>query len=203
VMFVSLCIYEGIHGHGRLINPPSRASMWRYGFDTPPDYNDNQGFCGGFNVQHTRNGGKCGICGDAYAGAIKEHETPGRYATGQIVKNYQSGETIKVDVEITANHKGYFIFKLCANNNVKKDPTQDCFDQTRLTSPSGSDKFYIDYSTGIKQLYVVLPSNLVCTQCILQWTYITGNSWGVSPNGTGCVGCGPQENFRACSDIAV
>lgn len=37
-------------GHGRLADPPSRASAWRFGFNTPKDYNDNEGFCGGFNV---------------------------------------------------------------------------------------------------------------------------------------------------------
>lgn len=41
---------SSIHGHGRLIDPPGRASMWRYGFNTPVDYNDNQLFCGGYNV---------------------------------------------------------------------------------------------------------------------------------------------------------
>lgn len=44
------CFISLVHGHGRLVNPPGRASMWRYGFDTPVDFNDNQLFCGGFNV---------------------------------------------------------------------------------------------------------------------------------------------------------
>ena len=30
-----------------------------------------------------------------------------------------------------------------------------------------------------------------------------GNSWGVDENGTGCVGCGPQEQFRGCADVAI
>ena len=30
-----------------------------------------------------------------------------------------------------------------------------------------------------------------------------GNSWGVGDNGKGCVGCGPQEQFYGCSDIAI
>ena len=45
-----LCLAVAVNGHGRLIEPPSRASMWRYGFDNPPDWNDNQGYCGGFSV---------------------------------------------------------------------------------------------------------------------------------------------------------
>lgn len=36
--------------HGRLLEPPSRASMWRLGLPNPPNYNDNQLFCGGKQV---------------------------------------------------------------------------------------------------------------------------------------------------------
>ena len=39
-----------VEGHGRLVDPPSRSSAWRYGFDTPRNYDDNQLFCGGFAV---------------------------------------------------------------------------------------------------------------------------------------------------------
>ena len=39
-----------VSGHARLLQPPSRSSMWRFGFDNPPDYTDNQGFCGGIKV---------------------------------------------------------------------------------------------------------------------------------------------------------
>ena len=28
-----------------------------------------------------------------------------------------------------ANHKGYFEFKLCVNNDLKRDKQQDCFDK--------------------------------------------------------------------------
>lgn len=36
--------------HGRLVDPPSRSSMWRFGFNTPINYDDNQLFCGGYDV---------------------------------------------------------------------------------------------------------------------------------------------------------
>lgn len=49
----------------------------------------------------------------------------------------------------------------------------------------------------------LLPSGLTCTQCILQWRYIAGNNWGTCENGTGAVGCGPQEEFRACADVEI
>ena len=31
----------------------------------------------------------------------------------------------------------------------------------------------------------------------------SGNSWGVDKSGQGCVGCGEQEQFYGCSDIAI
>jgi hypothetical protein len=40
-----------VEGHGRMIDPPSRATMWRYGFDSPANYDDNQGYCGGKEVR--------------------------------------------------------------------------------------------------------------------------------------------------------
>ena len=119
-----------VSSHGRFTNPPSRASAWRYGFDTPADYDDNGNNCGGFSNQWNRAGGKCGICGDDWFADPREHEAPGGlYATGTIVNSYSAGQTIPVTIEITANHWGHFEFKLCANNDVTKDPKQDCFDK--------------------------------------------------------------------------
>merc|ERR1711890_121410 len=88
---------------------------------------------GGANHQNVAMGGKCGICGDPFDGPWP-HEAPGgRYANGHIVKTYTQGQSVKVAIEITANHLGYFTFKLCPNNNVKQDPKQDCFDEPVLT----------------------------------------------------------------------
>lgn len=48
-----------------------------------------------------------------------------------------------------------------------------------------------------------LPEGLECSHCVMQWRYIAGNNWGSCGNGTEAVGCGPQEEFRACADIAI
>lgn len=70
ILFSSILVLPSLfqlaESHGRLIEPPSRASMWRYGFSTPPNYNDHELYCGGFTRQWQTNGGKCGICGDAW-----------------------------------------------------------------------------------------------------------------------------------------
>ncbi len=49
-IFLFMPYVMDVNGHGRLVIPPSRGSMWRYGYDNPPNYDDNQLFCGGFSV---------------------------------------------------------------------------------------------------------------------------------------------------------
>ena len=43
---------RGAEGHGRLMDPPARNSMWRFGFPNPVNYNDNELFCGGYAGQN-------------------------------------------------------------------------------------------------------------------------------------------------------
>jgi len=49
-VLLQLLLYDSVYGHGRLVEPPSRASMWRYGYGTKPDFRDNEQWCGGFRV---------------------------------------------------------------------------------------------------------------------------------------------------------
>lgn len=42
---------RGVFGHGKVMDPVNRLSAWRKGFKTPPNYTDNQGFCGGKEVR--------------------------------------------------------------------------------------------------------------------------------------------------------
>ena len=51
IMGSVLCnVVRIVLGHGRLMEPPSRSSMWRLGYNTPHNYQDNELFCGGFQV---------------------------------------------------------------------------------------------------------------------------------------------------------
>ena len=52
-----------------------------------------------------------------------------KLCAGTIVRKYSEGSWIPVIVDITTNHGGYFIFKLCHNDDITKDPDQDCFDE--------------------------------------------------------------------------
>ncbi|KAF8764488.1 hypothetical protein HNY73_022554 [Argiope bruennichi] len=179
--------------------------MWRFGFETKPNYNDNELFCGGYTVQWQRNGGKCGICGDAWdAPKPRPNEAGGIYGKGIIVGNYKPGQEVKSIVELTANHKGFFEFKLCPHNDPKTVATQDCLDQYLLELADGSGtKYYPSTRTGKFVVNLRLPQHLTCSQCVFQWTYTAANNWGRCDNGTSKVGCGPQETFRGCADVAI
>lgn len=39
----------------------------------------------------------------------------------------------------------------------------------------------------------------------IQWLFfvVVGNNWGICDDGTGAAGCGPQETFRSCADVAI
>ncbi|KAK2580245.1 hypothetical protein KPH14_012499 [Odynerus spinipes] len=190
--------------HGRLVEPPSRASMWRYGFDTPHDYNDNECYCGGFNRQWERNNGKCGICGDPWdAPTPRLHETGGKYGNGVIVRRYRTGSVIPVHVQLTANHHGYFEFRTCPMTYRDKEVTQECLDKYLLLGENGTARYYPGPGNMVFEGFYKLPEGLTCKQCVFQWRYVAGNNWGDCGNGTGAVGCGPQEEFRACADITI
>ncbi|XP_047478848.1 uncharacterized protein LOC125031895 [Penaeus chinensis] len=191
-------------GHGRLVDPPSRASAWRFGFAVPVDYNDNEGFCGGFAHQYENQSGRCGICGDAWDENPRPHEAGGKYATGTIVRTYTEGQTITVRVDITSNHRGHFEFRICPNNNPSVEASQTCLNAHPLFKADGSGfEHKISTNNGEHAVQLQLPPGLTCTQCVMQWRYVAGNNWGYCEDGTGAVGCGPQEEFRACADVAV
>ena len=83
-----------------------------------------------FKVQYNLNHGRCGICGDAFSDpSPRPNEAGGKYGRGIIARTYSQGDVITVTVRITANHLGYFTFKLCPNDNVKKEVTQECLDK--------------------------------------------------------------------------
>jgi len=212
MFFLFLCLFPvGTLGHGSLIEPPSRSVMNMYGFhENPVDWNWGASYCGGRDHQHSSEiNGRCGICGDPWDANPREHEAPnGKYANGIITRNYQPGSEINVTVRIKTNHKGYFMFRLCKNDNVKKDPDQSCFDNPdsllRISS-SGSDRFNLTTPMGEGKNFSMtlrLP-NIQCDQCIIQWTYTTGHNSGICGDGSDKLGCGPQETFRACSDISI
>jgi hypothetical protein len=39
-----------VSGHGRMLDPPQRSSLWRFGYPTPANYDDDGLYCGGYRV---------------------------------------------------------------------------------------------------------------------------------------------------------
>ncbi|XP_053383505.1 uncharacterized protein LOC123540003 [Mercenaria mercenaria] len=201
---VLLSLANVVMGHGRLTDPPSRSSAFRYGFNTPVNYMDHQLNCGGFWNQWGLNNGRCGVCGDPYQGP-RENEAGGKYATGTIVRSYKEGQQISVETEITVPHGGgWSEFRICPNNDVNKPATQQCLDQYLLASPSGETRFVHAGTTGKFRITLLLPPGLTCTQCFLQWKWNTKQHNNCNPETHECcMGCGPQEQFYGCADISI
>lgn len=124
---------------------------------------------------------------------------------------------INTTIDITANHFGYFEFRLCPIDTGKSHRTrrltQSCLDQYLLTigpsdSKSNGDdtRYYLPH--GNKSYFYVpvqLPSEITfCNHCVLQWKYHAGNTWGKDAQGRKCLGCADQqEEFYNCADIAI
>ncbi|XP_043286015.1 uncharacterized protein [Venturia canescens] len=204
VAFFSIGI-SGIDGHGRLMDPVNRGSAYRKGFPTPVNWDDDGNYCGGFMVQYQLNNGLCGVCGDNYADKQpRANENGGTYGTGIIVETYKAGSDILANVEITANHFGYFTFDLCPLQNTTDIETEECFDAFKLELADGGFKYVVDTPrVGEYLVKLRLPDGLTCDHCVLRWQYTAGNSWGLCDDGTGAIGCGDQETFRTCSDIEI
>ncbi|XP_046618098.1 uncharacterized protein LOC124304106 [Neodiprion virginianus] len=209
ILFIAQALDDsGVKGHGRMMDPPSRNSMWRFGFPNPVNYNDNELFCGGYAVQWVQNQGQCGVCGDAYhTSEPRPHEAGGEFAKGTIVRHYTVGQEIEIEIELTANHWGRFELYLCPNNNPNSEATQECFDRYPLYLSGTNDvQFVIPTDSDKKAIFryqVVLPPYITCSQCVIQWNYYTGNMWGLCDNGTEAVGCGQPETFRNCADVSI
>ncbi|XP_063609455.1 uncharacterized protein LOC134783472 [Penaeus indicus] len=198
----------GVWGHGRLMDPPARNAMWRLGYPNPVNYNDNELYCGGFVVQYQKNDGKCGVCGDNWADKVpRDHEAGGLFGNGIVGRRYVAGQVIDIEAELTTNHKGYMELKLCPHNDPKTIITQECLDQYPLMIEGTQEsRWVIPLDSKKKEIFrwkVQLPEGITCTNCVVQWKYFAGNTWGTNAQGETGQGKGPQETFVNCADIVI
>lgn len=218
-LFLLLCFMPFVIGHARLYYPPSRASMWRFGFqNNKPNHNDNQGYCGGYDVMQNIFNGKCGVCGDPWLPRPRLHERGGKYYTGEATAYFKCNSVITAVIHVTANHKGFFEFRVCPydrpkpgdlelyENGTMIEVSQSCLDKNILSlAHKPGTKYYLppDSGVGFFTVPLRLPRGLRCRKCLFQWRYKAGNSWGVDSDGKSCIGCGTQEEFKACADIVI
>merc|ERR1712168_209376 len=132
------------------------------------------------------------------------HMDGGRYGNRIIGKTYKRGQTITVDVLLTASHLGYFEVRIGEFDN--KDTSGD--NEGKLNGylmklVKGGTKYRITTNgRRAHKIQLRLPSNLSCKRCVLQWWYRTGNSWGCDKEGCG-LGHGNQEHFVNCADVSI
>ena len=65
------------------------------------------------------------------------------------------GQVIEVEIELTANHWGYFELKLCPTNDRKVVSTQECFDKhpLMLDDDPSEHKFYVPLDSKKKDVF--------------------------------------------------
>ena len=96
VLLIVAATISSVHGHGRLIRPPNRSSIWRFpeyaSQNPPPNYTDNELYCGGVH-QAENPGTNCGPCGDPVgASRPRPNEHGGTYGRGIVTGRYNAGQ---------------------------------------------------------------------------------------------------------------
>ncbi|ODM90931.1 hypothetical protein Ocin01_15752 [Orchesella cincta] len=204
-IFITFAILSLVWGHGRLIVPPSRSSVWRlnqFVSQNPPiNLNDNELHCDGV-LQADEPGSNCGVCGDSILQNIpRDNEINGNFYRGIITDSYSAGQIIEVQTDITATHRGHMEWRLCTD---PKNETQACFNQHVLHLATGFGGTKVPVSkAGRYRTKLLLPEAVQCDHCIIQWNYRGGNKRGMCENGMRKLGCGPQNTFRGCSDVSI
>ncbi len=130
-LILAVCKIAHIEGHGRMIDPPARGSVWRLpegkGFPMVKFDTEWCGYNDPADKRNTRNV-TCGVCGPIYNGDpraytlilkrddqinanVTSFERSSSVYTGKIVKTYKKGEliTIKLRVCFILNHSQYCI----------------------------------------------------------------------------------------------
>jgi hypothetical protein len=202
LLLVVLAYLEEASGHGMMLEPPNRGSLWRFDWQQPANYNDNEFFCGGVVVQYGQNGGNCGVCGDNWASPVpRNNENTGKFGNGVVARTYAAGTAVTTSITLTANHLGTFTYSLCILSDPSKPETEECFVDLKLSD--GSSAYNVKSDDYIISNNIQLPAGVTCERCVLRWHYKSGNSWGMCNDGTQKMGCGAQETFRSCADISI
>ncbi|RHZ41302.1 hypothetical protein DYB26_015569, partial [Aphanomyces astaci] len=101
-----------------------------------------------------------------------------------------------LQVQITANHMGYFEFGLCKLNSLNDKESEECF--KTLVQPNGEKDWQLPAGAKTFNMQYMLPDGVSCdgdSHCVLRWHYVGWNNPDVGING--------QEQFWNCADIYV
>lgn len=199
---------DTVSGQGRLLSPPGRSSLWRFGYGTPENNNDNVLSCGGIKHRWEVNKGKCGVCGDPWDNKPRDNEAGGLYAKEIVSGVYKSGTYLQAIVDVANANGGYFEFRLCPNNNFSSPVKEECLNKGILTLEDGVSTRFDKIHDGMNIVMLKLPDDLTCDQCVLQWKYRSADQYGCEESTGSEKKCGfglgeMQTEYYACADIAI
>ena len=184
-------IPPAVFGHGYLKTPRSR------------NYAANQDGRGEWEPQSANRKAATETCGTVGIGPPRI-PNPRNYdfLPSGVQATYSSGQTVDIEVDLTAHHKGHFVLKACPIS-PGQTATQACFDRNPLRFVSGEnasphpnhpERAYLppanppnvpgsgahpQWSSGGRWSYryrFQLPQGLSGDLVLLQWHYITANS---------------------------
>ncbi|CAL8126864.1 unnamed protein product [Orchesella dallaii] len=203
-----------VEGHMRMLEPPSRTSMWRFEefayLNPEQTATDDEFWCA--NIRQFESDERCGICGDPVADPTpRAAEYRGRFWRDVSVRTFTAGQTIPIHLESYAPHGGGVEVHFC--DTVPE--TEGCFRKLVL---GNGDTFWpmrlgdgdFDIQTTAK-----LPDGVTCEHCVIRMHYRGAQHWGNcdssrtcecdpnSGNPPGGMGCSEQQTFRACADITI
>ncbi|XP_076283628.1 uncharacterized protein LOC143210558 [Lasioglossum baleicum] len=98
---------------------------------------------------------------------------------------------------------GTFTFHLCPLQSKGQLESEDCFNRHPLQLGDGTWSRKVPSSQYEFNIPVRLPGDVTCKQCVVRWTYRSGNNWGECDDGSHALGCGPQETFKNCADVTI
>jgi len=190
LLVLGLAGVSQIAGHGRVVDPPQRGSLWRfpeYAFANPgKPADDQENLCGGTSVTDPYIGA-CGLCGDSILEPRpRAHEIGGFYDRGIITRTYTAGSTINVELFMAVDHQGWYEFRLCPYS-VTGEESEACFNQYPLRFANGEYRITRPGSQN-QQIQLQLPAGVRCERCVLQWYWF---------------GEGSNQHYKNCADIKI
>jgi hypothetical protein len=133
-----------------------------------------------------------GLCGDnaGQAELLVGGKFYGNPAGGNVQATYTSGQSIDINIIITAHHMGWFQFYLCDKGD---ELSQTCLNKYMLQrdqndpsispyDPKFPGRYYMiptcygEAKSMNQTMRYKLPAGLACEHCVLQWYWVTANS---------------------------
>jgi hypothetical protein len=191
IFFLSLLFVAVVQvsSHAYLADPPARSTCWRNFPQCPQWVDDNQMNCGGLYemrslipilfmlyfcltgtfYQWSSNGGKCGICGEAWD-RPKMFERGGSMYRGLIVRHFRESEQFDAVYSISANHAGYVEFRVCNMDGRNREADHECLNRVLLTDQTGRITRFpvLSGQLGPTRARIMFPSGFRCDHCVFQ-----------------------------------